>query len=160
MNSFLSRLPISTSHSYSSRILSVPSSAGYWVGPGLGAKDQNVCLHPEFMQVSTMSNTNFHDPREPQLPASSIDIAGSFQFWLPAFALGLGASETFCVTSKSGVPEAKPHWPSVLNAPGCLLSDARLLGWGAWCGAQSSHTYVGEFLLHNYFSLCVLPIMQ
>ena len=40
-------------------------------------------------------------------------------------------------------------WPSEVNALGALLSRARPLSWGAWCGIP-----VGESLSYNYSPVC------
>ena len=46
---------------------------------------------------------------------------------------------SLCFPLSCGAPAIKPQWPSKTNALG-VPPNARPPGWGAWCGAQKSHS--------------------
>ena len=124
------------------------------MGPGLCAKDLK-CLPPA--RVHEGPSTRLSDPREshrgpPTSPGDSPRQAGRFgpgSYGVAAFVPEPGVCETVCETppreESPFLPvlcsSCKSCWPSMPKVLGALSPDARLLGWGAWCGTQSSHLF-------------------
>ena len=128
------------------------------VRPGLGAKDPRclpparvhvgehslLCPPPDFMNPER-TTASPASPGDPPRPAGR---SGPGSYGVTVFALSPNARQTLWAPSKSGdcfpqscgAPAIKPHWPSKPNYLGAPPPDDRPLHWGAWHGAQSSHS--------------------
>ena len=80
-------------------------------------------------------------PGDSQTPAGR---SGPGSYQIPAFGLGPGVCGLLCVSFESGVyfpwgcGGVNPSWALKAKCSGVSSLSARLLGWGAWCGAQNS----------------------
>ena len=73
-----------------------------------------------------------------QGPIESLLCPGSQYMWKLVCSL---QEWSLCFTQSCGAPALRPCWPSKPNTLRSPPPSARPSGWGAWLGAQNSHSY-------------------